>query len=110
MSLPMSYTPRPVGRFARGALVAIVLSLTAALLAQTDAVAQRPLIDPGGVSLKPADLPRGFAAADGQTTSEPLRLGQTQADSDVVGVTFRTVLERSRSLENLQSGPVKVSQ
>jgi hypothetical protein len=89
---------------------AILLALTAALLGQSNAAAQRPLIDPRVVSLKPDDLPRGFSVVEGETMSEPLRLGQDQTDADVVGVTFRTVLERPRSLENLQSGPVKVSQ
>jgi hypothetical protein len=110
MDHPMPCVARRAGRSAWVALAAIVLWPALALLPPSEAAAQRPLIDPGAVALKPGDLPRGFAATDGLTVSEPLRLGQSQDATDTVGVTYRTVLERPRSLENLQSGPVKVSQ
>ena len=45
---------------------------------------------------------------EGETTFEPLRLGPREAD--VVGVSFKTAMERPRTLEHLQSGPVRVSQ
>jgi hypothetical protein len=75
-----------------------------------DVGAQRQSIDPRGVSLTPADLPRGFSIIESQTAFEPLRTGQSSSDSDVVGVNFRTLMERPRTLENLQTGPVRVGQ
>src|SRR5438270_118263 len=110
MGLPMRVVARLDGRSVRGALAVLLLGLAALLVSLTDASAQRELVDPRGVALKPADLPRGFSVTDSQTTLEPLRLGQAQTDADVVGVTFTTVLERARTLENLQSGPVMISQ
>jgi hypothetical protein len=106
----MSVDARLGRRSVRGALSALLISLAALLLALTDATAQGQLVDPPGVSLKPADLPRGFSVVERQTAFEPLRSGQNPADANVVGVSFRTVMERPRTLENLQSGPVRVGQ
>jgi hypothetical protein len=94
--------------FVRGALAALLVSVGAQLVSLTDANAQRQLVDPQRVSLKLADLPRGFSIVERETASEPLRVGPT--DADIVGVNFRTVMERPRTLEHLQSGPVRVGQ
>jgi len=94
----------------RGALAAFLIALTALLVSLTGAAAQRQPVDPRVVSLTPADLPRDFAVVESETTFEPLRIGEGQTDADVVGVTFMTAMERSRSLEHLQSGPVRVTQ
>jgi hypothetical protein len=104
----MRVVPRSARHVVIGALAALLLSFSTLPLSPPAALAQRQPIDPRLVSLKPADLPRGFIVVESETASEPLRVGQ--ADADVVGVTFRTTLERPRSLENIQSGPVKVSQ
>jgi hypothetical protein len=74
------------------------------------AAAQRQPLDPRSVALQPADLPRGFTIVAEQTVSEPLRNGTGQADGEVVGATFRTVLERPATQENLESGPIRVGQ
>src|SRR4051812_45801183 len=107
MPVPVRLAGAPV----RVALAALLVTLAALLVSLTDAAAQRQLVDPRVVALKAADLPGGFSVVEGETAFEPLRLGQEQGqgqtDADVVGVTFKTVLERPRSLENLQSGPVK---
>src|SRR5438105_932749 len=84
-------------RAMRGALTALLLSLAALLLSLTDAAAQRQLVDPRTISISPSDLPRGFSVVDSESAFEPLRIGQSQTDADVVGVNFRTVMERSRS-------------
>src|SRR5688572_29724456 len=104
----MSVVARMGRRSVRGALAALLIALGVALISLTDATAQRHLVDPLAFSLKPADLPRGFAVDEGQTAIEQLRIGPS--DSDVVGVNFRTVMERPRTLEHLQSGPVRVGQ
>lgn len=91
-----------------GALTALILVLAALLISQPNAAAQRSPVDPRGVSLQLADLPRGFAVVEGETVFEPLRTGPT--DADIVGVSFKTAMERTRTLEHLQSGPVRVSQ
>src|SRR4051794_35594712 len=93
-----------------GALTALLISLGALLLPLSNVAAQRQPLDPRGFSLTPADLPRGFAVDESQSLVEPLRIGQSTADDDVVGVNFRTVMERARTLEHLQSGPVRVGQ
>src|SRR5215203_5290357 len=108
MGRAMGGTARWARDVGAAALVAILVSLVTLQLSPTDVVAQRQPVDPRAVSIRPADLPRGFAVVESETTFEPLRAGQT--DADVVGVHFKTVLERSRTLEHLQSGPVTVSQ
>ena len=97
-------------RCVRGALVPLLAILAVLLVSQSETTAQRLPVDPRGFSLKPADLPHGFTVDESQSTFEPLRLGQSGSDSDVVGVNFRTVMERARTLAHLQSGPVRVSQ
>src|SRR6186713_1154048 len=104
----MSVAARTALRSVRGALAALLITLPILLLPHTDAVAQRQLVDPRAVSLNPADLPRGFSVVERETAFEQLRTGQT--DADVVGVNFKTAMERPRTLENLQSGPVRVGQ
>lgn len=106
----MSVVARLARRSVRGALAALLVSLAALVVSLTDATAQRQLVDPRGYSLTPADLPRGFTVDESQSAFEPLRLGQSASESDVVGVSFKTVMERPRTLEHLQSGPVRVSQ
>ena len=105
---------RGVARVARrsvsGALAALLVTLAVLLLPYSDATAQRQLVDPRGVSLKPEDLPRGFTVVERETGFEQLRTGQSGTDADVVGVNFKTAMERPRTLENLQSGPVRVGQ
>ena len=95
-------------RSVHGALAAVLIALAALAISQPDAAAQRPPVDPRGVSLQLADLPRGFSVVDGETVFEPLRVGP--ADADVVGVSFKTAMERTRTLEHLQSGTVRVGQ
>ncbi|MFN8633617.1 MAG: hypothetical protein U0893_07165 [Chloroflexota bacterium] len=97
-------------RSARSLLVAVLVSLAGLPFPLAEVAAQRPLVDPRGVALQPADLPRGFVIDAQQTSYEPLRNGQTQSDADVVGVVFKIAMERPRTVENLQSGPVSVSQ
>jgi hypothetical protein len=97
-------------RGARGALVAVLLSLGALPLSLTDASAQGQAVDPRGVSLNPEDLPGGFSVVEGQTAFEPLRNAPSTSEIDVVGVTFRTVMERAQTVENLQSGPIRLGQ
>ena len=105
---------RIIARLARrsvpATLATLLVALATLLLSRADAVAQRPPVDPRAFSLKPADLPRGFSIDESQSAFEQLRLGTDTSETDVVGVNFRTVMERSRTLENLQSGPVRVSQ
>jgi hypothetical protein len=93
-----------------GALAATLISLGTLLIPPTSVTAQQQPLDPRGFSLTLSDLPRGFVVDDGQTTVEPLRIGQSASGSDVVGVSFKTVMERPRTLEHLQSGPVRVGQ
>jgi hypothetical protein len=97
-------------RSVRGALAALLVTLAVVLIAHSNAAAQRPLVDPRAVSLGPADLPRGFTVVERETALEQLRTGQSGSDADVVGVSFKTAMERPRTLENLQSGPVRVGQ
>jgi hypothetical protein len=97
-------------RGARGALVAALLSLCALPLSLTDAGAQGQAVDPRRVSLNPQDLSGGFSVVEGQTAFEPLRIAPSTSEIDVVGVTFRTVMERAQTLEHLQSGPIRVGQ
>ena len=104
----MRGVPRSVWRGASSAVAAALIAGAALSLTLSDASAQRPLVDPRGISLKTADLPRGFAVVERETAFEPLRTGQS--DADIVGVSFKTTLERPRTLENLQSGPVRVAQ
>ena len=101
---------RTAQRSVRDALAALLVTLAALLISQSDATAQRPLVDPRGVSIQPADLPRGFIVVERETAFEQLRTGQSGSDADVVGVNFRTAMERPRTLEHLQSGPVRVGQ
>src|SRR4051812_8628768 len=105
---PMRMVARLEGRAVRCAGAALLLSVAVLLAGQTADSAPRQAIVPRRVSLPQTDLPRGFAGVERDTISEPLRSGPS--DADIVGVTFRTVLERPRTLEHLQSGPVKVSQ
>ena len=97
-------------RSVRGALAALVVSLAVLTISLSDATAQRQAVDPRHYSLQVADLPRGFSVVDRETVFEPLKTGQTGTDADVVGVSFKTAMERPRTLEHLQSGPVRVSQ
>ena len=97
-------------RGVRGALVAMLLSIGAPSLSLTDAGAQGQAVDPRGVSLMPADLPSGFSVVEGQTAFEPLRSTPSPSEFDVIGVIFRTVMERAQTEENLQSGPIRVGQ
>ena len=97
-------------RAVRGALAGLLVALAALLISQSSATAQRRLVDPRGVSLQPADLPRGFTVVERETALEQLRTDQTGTDADIVGVNFKTAMERPRTLENLQSGPVRVGQ
>ena len=89
----MRVVPRSARHVVTGALAALLISFSILPLSPTTAFAQRQPIDPRLVSLKPADLPRGFTIVESETASEPLRVGQTAAD--IVGVTFRTTLELS---------------
>jgi len=106
----MRLVARPAQRSVSGALAAILVTIAALLLSRSDASAQRQLVDPRAVSVQPADLPRGFAVVERETAFEQLRTGQTGTDADVVGVNFKTATERPRTLEHLQSGPVRVGQ
>jgi hypothetical protein len=91
-------------------MAALVLAIGSQLGSPLLAAAQRQPLDPRSVALQPADLPRGFTIVEDQTVSEPLRNGAGQADGEVVGAMFRTVLERPATRENLESGPIRVSQ
>lgn len=106
----MRVVARVAKRSVRGALAALLVTLPVLLLPYADAAAQRQIVDPRGVSLKPEDLPRGFTVVERETAFEQLRTGQSGTDADVVGVNFKTAMERPRTLENLQSGPVRVGQ
>jgi hypothetical protein len=108
MGRTMRRIVRPRTPWANGALSALLIALAALLISQAPASAQRPLIDPRSVSLKLADLPRGFTVVESETATDQLRVGQ--GPKDVVGVSFKTAMERPRTLENLQTGPFRVAQ
>jgi hypothetical protein len=78
----------------------LVVLLVAGLLPPT--AAAQPVIDPAAIALTPADLPPGFVVVPGETRTEPL--------SGARGVTFRQILERAPTAENLYSGPIGVGQ
>src|SRR5688500_2530786 len=97
----------PAARVQRHSLgstaVALLFSFGVLLLGHANASAQRTQIDPRSVSLKVADLPRGFTLIESQTAFEPLRTAPEASGGSVVGAIFKTVMERPQTLENLQS-------
>ena len=61
------------------------------------------VVNPRGVGL--SDRPRGFTIDESQTAFEQLRIGAGASEADIVGVNFRTVMERSRTIEHLLATP-----